>query len=155
MGQPGRGVGHRVRGLRFHAVGADERFLDRPDIVGNDGRGHAVCGLAQHDRRAGRADRRPSPRRRRRLRGGVCDDGAAMYSYLAASAAAAVVTPFVAPAQTANPDGVNNQADAVAKAAATPAGQAATVAQDAAAAVPTTSAQTTTATSTTASTATT
>jgi PPE-repeat protein len=82
-------------------------------------------------------------------------DAAAMYSYLAASAAAAVVTPFVAPAQTANPDGVNNQADAVAKAAATPAGQAATVAQDAAAAVPTTSAQTTTATSTTASTATT
>ena len=82
-------------------------------------------------------------------------DAAAMYGYAAAAAAAAVVTPFVAPAQTANQDGVNNQADAVAKAAATPAGQAATVAQDAAAAVPTTSAQTTTATSTTASTATT
>jgi PPE-repeat protein len=77
-------------------------------------------------------------------------DAAAMYGYLAASAAAAVVTPFVAPAQTANQDGVNNQADAVAKAAATPASQAATVAQNAAAAVPTTSAQTTTATSTTA-----
>ncbi len=77
-------------------------------------------------------------------------DAAAMYSYLAASAAAAVVTPFVAPAQTANQDGVNNQADAVAKAAATPASQAATVAQNAAATVPTTSAQTTTATGTTA-----
>ena len=77
-------------------------------------------------------------------------DAAAMYGYLAASAAAAVVTPFVAPAQTANQDGVNNQADAVAKAAATPASQAATVAQNAAAAAPTTSAQTTTATSTTA-----
>ena len=82
-------------------------------------------------------------------------DAAAMYSYTAASAAATVVTPFVAPPQTANQDGVNNQADAVAKAAATPASQAATVAQNAAAAVPTTSAQTTTATSTTASTATT
>ena len=45
-------------------------------------------------------------------------DAAAMYSYPAASAAAAVVTPFVAPPQTANQDGVNNQADAVAKAAA-------------------------------------
>ncbi len=82
-------------------------------------------------------------------------DAAAMYSYTAASAAATVVTPFVAPPQTANQDGVNNQADAVANAAATPASQAATVAQNAAAAVPTTSAQTTTATSTTASTATT
>jgi PPE-repeat protein len=70
-------------------------------------------------------------------------DAAAMYSYAAASAAAAVVTPFVVPAQTANQDGVSNQADAVAKAAATPAGQAATVAQNAAAAAPTTSAQTT------------
>jgi PPE-repeat protein len=60
-------------------------------------------------------------------------DAAAMYSYAAASAAAAQVTPFVAPAQTANPDGVNNQADALAKAAAAPAGHAATVAQNAAA----------------------
>jgi len=68
-------------------------------------------------------------------------DAAAMYSYAAASAAAAQVTPFVAPAQTANEDGVNNQADAVAKAAAAPAGQAATVAQNAAAAAPTTSAE--------------
>ena len=70
-------------------------------------------------------------------------DAAAMYSYAAASAAAAQVTPFVAPAQTANQDGVNNQADAVAKAAAAPAGQAATVAQNAAAAAPSTSAETT------------
>ena len=70
-------------------------------------------------------------------------DAAAMYSYAAASAAAAVVTPFVAPAQTANQDGVNNQADAVAKAAAAPAGHAATVAQNAAAAAPSTSAETT------------
>ena len=70
-------------------------------------------------------------------------DAAAMYNYAAASAAAAQVTPFVAPAQTANQDGVNNQADAVAKAAAAPAGQAATVAQNAAAAAPSTSAETT------------
>jgi PPE-repeat protein len=70
-------------------------------------------------------------------------DAAAMYGYAAASAAAAQVTPFVAPAQTANQDGVNNQADAVAKAAAAPAGQAATVAQNAAAAATSTSAETT------------
>ena len=70
-------------------------------------------------------------------------DAAAMYSYAGASAAAALVTPFVAPAQTANQDGVNDQADAVAKAAATPAGQAATVAQNAATAAPSTSAETT------------
>src|ERR1700751_3953523 len=60
-------------------------------------------------------------------------DAAAMYGYAAASAAAAPVTPFVAPAQTANPDGVNEQAAAGAKAAAAPAGQAATVVQNAAA----------------------
>jgi PPE-repeat protein len=60
-------------------------------------------------------------------------DAAAMYGYAAASAAAAPVTPFVAPTQTANPDGVNEQAAAVAKAAAAPAGQAATVVQNAAA----------------------
>lgn len=70
-------------------------------------------------------------------------DAAAMYSYAGASAAAALVTPFVAPAQTANQDGVNDQADAVAKAAATPAGQAATVAQNAVASAPSTSAETT------------
>src|SRR6202044_1717413 len=70
-------------------------------------------------------------------------DAAAMYSYAAASAAAAQVTPFVAPAQTANQDGVNNQADAVAKAATAPAGQAATVAQNAISAAPSPSAETT------------
>jgi PPE-repeat protein len=70
-------------------------------------------------------------------------DAAAMYSYAAASATASQVTPFVAPAQTANQDGVNNQADAVAKAAAAPAGQAATVAQNAISAAPSTSAETT------------
>ena len=70
-------------------------------------------------------------------------DAAAMYSYTAASAAATVVTPFVAPPQTANQDGVNNQADAVANAAATPAGQAATVAQNAvSSSAPTTTTQT-------------
>ena len=73
-------------------------------------------------------------------------DAAAMYGYAAASAAAAVVTPFVAPAQTANQDGVNNQADAVAKAAAAPAGQAATVVQSAVSAAPSTTTQTTAAT---------
>jgi PPE-repeat protein len=81
-------------------------------------------------------------------------DAAAMYSYAAASAAAAVVTPFVVPAQTANQDGVNNQADAVAKAAAAPASQAATVAQNAAAAAPTTTTQTTSAATTAGTTAT-
>ena len=70
-------------------------------------------------------------------------DAAAMYSYAAASATASQVTPFVAPAQTANQDGVNNQADAVAKAATAPAGQAATVAQNAISAAPSTSAETT------------
>jgi PPE-repeat protein len=70
-------------------------------------------------------------------------DAAAMYSYAAASATASQVTPFVAPAQTANQDGVSNQADAVAKAAAAPAGQAATVAQNAISAAPSTSAETT------------
>jgi PPE-repeat protein len=73
-------------------------------------------------------------------------DAAAMYGYAAASATAVQVTPFVAPAQTANQDGLNQQADAVAKAAAAPAGQAATVVQNAVAATPTTTAQTTTAT---------
>jgi PPE-repeat protein len=78
-------------------------------------------------------------------------DAAAMYSYAAASTAAAVVTPFVAPAQTANQDGVNNQADAVAKAAAAPASQAASVAQNAATAAPTSTAQTTATTAATTS----
>jgi PPE-repeat protein len=79
-------------------------------------------------------------------------DAAAMYGYAGASAAAAQVTPFAAPPQTANQDGASQQADAVAKAAAAPAGQAATVAQQAVAAAPSTSAQTT-ATTTAASTA--
>jgi PPE-repeat protein len=82
-------------------------------------------------------------------------DAAAMYGYAAASQVAMVVTPFTAPPQTTTDDGTSSQADAVAKAAAAPAGQAATVAQNAAAAVPTTSAQATTTTGTTASTATT
>jgi len=73
-------------------------------------------------------------------------DAAAMYGYAASSAAAVQVTPFVAPAQTANPEGLNQQADAVAKAAAAPAGQAATVVQNTVAAAPATTAQTTTAT---------
>jgi PPE-repeat protein len=70
-------------------------------------------------------------------------DAAAMYSYAGAAAAAAQVTPFTAPPQTANQNGVSEQADAVAKAAATPASQAATVAQNAVATAPTTTAQTT------------
>jgi PPE-repeat protein len=71
-------------------------------------------------------------------------DAAAMYSYAGAAAAAAQVTPFTAPPQTANQGGVSEQADAVAKAAAAPAGQAATVAQNAATATsaPSTSAGT-------------
>jgi PPE-repeat protein len=81
-------------------------------------------------------------------------DAAAMYGYAGASAAAAQVTPFAAPPQTANQDAAGSQADAVAKAAAAPAGQAATVAQNAVASAPSTSAQTTasTTTATTAST---
>ncbi|MFZ0717734.1 PPE family protein [Mycobacterium sp.] len=65
-------------------------------------------------------------------------DAAAMYGYAGASQVASQVTPFVQPPQTTNPDGTSNQADAVAKAAATPASQAATVAQNAASAPATT-----------------
>ena len=72
-------------------------------------------------------------------------DAAAMYGYAGASAAASQVTPFAAPPKTATDDGSSNQADAVAKAAATPASQAATVVQNAVASAPTTSTQTTTA----------
>jgi PPE-repeat protein len=68
-------------------------------------------------------------------------DAAAMYGYAGASQVASQVTPFVQPPQTTNPDGTSSQADAVAKAAATPASQAATVAQNAASA-PTTTTQT-------------
>jgi PPE-repeat protein len=70
-------------------------------------------------------------------------DAAAMYGYAGASAAASQVTPFAAPPQTATDDGSSNQADAVAKAAATPASQAATVVQNAVASAPSTSTQTT------------
>ncbi len=69
-------------------------------------------------------------------------DAAAMYGYLGASQVAAQVTPFVEPPQTTNPDGTSSQADAVAKAAAAPAGQAATVAQNAVSSAPTSTAQT-------------
>ena len=69
-------------------------------------------------------------------------DAAAMYGYAGASQVASQVTPFVQPPQTTNPDGTSSQADAVAKAAATPASQAATVAQNAASTAPTTTTQT-------------
>jgi PPE-repeat protein len=69
-------------------------------------------------------------------------DAAAMYGYAGASVAAAAVTPFVQPPQATNPDGTSGQADAVAKAAAEPAGQAATVAQNAVSSAPTTTTQT-------------
>ena len=69
-------------------------------------------------------------------------DAAAMYGYAGASVTAATVTPFVQPPQTTNPDGTSSQADAVAKAAATPASQAATVAQNAVSSTPTTTTQT-------------
>jgi PPE-repeat protein len=69
-------------------------------------------------------------------------DAAAMYGYAGASQVASQVTPFVQPPQTTNPDGTSNQADAVAKAAATPASQAATVAQNAVSSAPTTTTQT-------------
>jgi PPE-repeat protein len=71
-------------------------------------------------------------------------DAAAMYGYAGASQVAVAVTPFTAPPQTTNPDGTSSQADAVAKAAATPASQAATVAQNAVSTAPTTTTQTAT-----------
>src|SRR5277367_1005032 len=69
-------------------------------------------------------------------------DAAAMYGYAGASQVASQVTPFVQPPQTTSPDGTSSQADAVAKAAATPASQAATVAQNAVSSAPTATAQT-------------
>jgi PPE-repeat protein len=69
-------------------------------------------------------------------------DAAAMYGYTGASLVAAQVTPFVEPPQTTSDNGTSSQADAVAKAAATPASQAATVAQNAVSSAPTTTAQT-------------
>lgn len=70
-------------------------------------------------------------------------DAAAMYGYAGASAAASQVTPFAAPPQTATDEGTANQADAVAKAAATPASQAATAVQNAVASAPTSTQATT------------
>jgi PPE-repeat protein len=69
-------------------------------------------------------------------------DAAAMYGYAGASQVAVQVTPFVEPPQTTSPDGTSNQADAVAKAAAAPASQAATVAQNAVSSAPATTTQT-------------
>jgi PPE-repeat protein len=69
-------------------------------------------------------------------------DAAAMYGYAGASLVALQVTPFVQPPQTTNDDGTSSQADAVAKAAATPASQAATVAQNAVSSAPATTTQT-------------
>jgi PPE-repeat protein len=68
-------------------------------------------------------------------------DAAAMYGYAGASQVAVQVTPFVEPPQTTNDAGTSNQADAVAKAAATPASQVATVAQNAVSSVPTSTTQ--------------
>jgi PPE-repeat protein len=70
-------------------------------------------------------------------------DAAAMYGYTGASLVALQVTPFVEPPQTTSPDGTSSQADAVAKAAATPASQAATVVQNAVSSAPATTTQTT------------
>src|ERR1700733_8247847 len=69
-------------------------------------------------------------------------DAAAMYGYAGSSLVASQVTPFVEPPQTTNPDGTSTEGDAVAKAPAAPAGQAATVAQNAVSSAPTTTAQT-------------
>lgn len=52
-------------------------------------------------------------------------DAAAMYGYSAASAAAAVVTPFATPPQTTNQDGSDGQAAAAAQASGTAAGNSA------------------------------
>ena len=65
-----------------------------------------------------------------------------MYGYTGASMVASQVTPFVEPPQTTSDNGTSSQADAVAKAAATPASQAATVAQNAASSAPATTTQT-------------
>jgi PPE-repeat protein len=67
------------------------------------------------------------------------EDAVAMYGYAGAAQVAMAVTPFTAPPQTTTDNATSSQADAVAKAAAAPAGQAAaTVAQNAVAAVPST-----------------
>jgi PPE-repeat protein len=64
-------------------------------------------------------------------------DAAAMYGYAGASQTALQMTPFVDPPQTTNDAGASSQGNAVANAASTPAGQAASIAQNAAAAAPT------------------
>ena len=69
-------------------------------------------------------------------------DAAAMYGYAGAAQVAMAVTPFTAPPQTTTDNGTSSQADAVAKAAATPASQAATVVQNAVSAAPATGTQT-------------
>jgi PPE-repeat protein len=69
-------------------------------------------------------------------------DATAMYGYAGSSATAMQVTPFVEPPKTTTDNGASGQADAVAKAAAEPAGQAATVAQNALSSTPTTTTQT-------------
>src|SRR3984885_5353178 len=80
-------------------------------------------------------------------------DAAAMYGYAGASLVASQVTPFVQPPQTTSPDGTSSQADADAKAAATPASPVATGTHNTAASAPaTTTTQTTTAATTTAAT---
>ncbi len=63
-------------------------------------------------------------------------DAVAMYGYAGTSAAAMQVTPFSSPPQTTSQASTSGQADAVAKAAATPASQAATLAQNAIALAP-------------------
>ena len=70
------------------------------------------------------------------------EDAAAMYGYAGAAQVAVAVTPFTAPPQTTSDNATSSQADAVAKAAATPASQAATVAQNAASSAPATTTQT-------------
>ncbi|BBX95069.1 PPE family protein [Mycobacterium lacus] len=52
-------------------------------------------------------------------------DASAMYGYASSSAAASMLVPFTAPPKTTNPAGLAGQAGAVAKAAATPAGNSA------------------------------
>jgi PPE-repeat protein len=65
-------------------------------------------------------------------------DAAAMYGYAGASQVAIAVTPFTEPPRTTTDDGTSSQADAVAKAAATPSSQAATAVQNAVSSAPAT-----------------
>ena len=48
-----------------------------PSSASMTARGRVLCGMAERHRCTGRRDRHPSPGGGRRLRGGVCDDGAA------------------------------------------------------------------------------